>query len=296
MKVATPKGTLNLDGHSLTLEDVQVVADCQAEGAPETLVALSDLAVEQLKDSRDIVENYLQRREVVYGITTGFGKFKDVYIAPEQTEKLQRNFLFSHACGMGDPFETRTVRAITLLRANALAKGFSGIRTEVVQLLLELLNAGIHPVIPQQGSVGASGDLAPLSHLALVLIGEGQAEYKGKVMSGKQALDAAGLFPVTLQAKEGLALTNGTQVMSALGALTIVEAEKLAKMADIIGAMSVEAQLGSQKAFLPPIHTVRPHPGQMASARNLIRLLEHSELMESHKDCPTFEWLSLIHI
>jgi histidine ammonia-lyase len=286
MKVASPKGTLNLDGHSLTLEDVQVVADCQAGGAPETTVALSDLAVEQLKNSRDIVENYLQRREVVYGITTGFGKFKDVYIAPEQTEKLQRNFLFSHACGMGDPFETRTVRAITLLRANALAKGFSGIRTEVVQLLLELLNAGIHPVIPQQGSVGASGDLAPLSHLALVLIGEGRAEYKGKVMSGKQALDAAGLFPVTLQAKEGLALTNGTQVMSALGALTIVEAEKLAKMADIIGAMSVEAQLGSQKAFLPPIHAVRPHPGQLASARNLIRLLEHSELMESHKDCP----------
>ncbi len=271
---------LAIDGHNLLIEDVELIADNKAT------VSLSALALDQLHNSRLIVEDYLQRRAVVYGITTGFGKFKDVYIAPEQTEQLQRNFLFSHACGMGDLFDSRTVRAITLLRANALAKGFSGIRPEVVSLLIEFLNVGIHPIIPQQGSVGASGDLAPLSHLALVLIGEGSAEFKGQVLSGKEALAKAHLKPVVLKAKEGLALTNGTQIMSALGCLTVVEAERLAKMADIIGAMSLEAQLGSQKAFLPQVHQVRPHPGQKASAANLIRLLANSELMESHKDCP----------
>ncbi len=271
---------LTLDGHSLTIEDVETVADGKVE------VNLSQLAIEQLRNSRQIVEDFLQRRAIVYGITTGFGKFKDVYIAPEQTEQLQRNFLFSHACGMGDLFDSRTVRAITVLRANALAKGFSGIRTEVVDLLVALLNSDVHPLIPQQGSVGASGDLAPLSHLALTLIGEGSAEYKGKVLSSKDALAKAGLTPVVLKAKEGLALTNGTQVMSALGCLTVIEADRLAKMADIIGAMSLEAQLGSQKAFLPQVHDVRPHPGQKASAANLIKLLAESELMESHKDCP----------
>ena len=271
---------LAIDGHNLLLEDVELVADDKAT------VTLSATALDQIHASRLIVEDYLQRRAVVYGITTGFGKFKDVYIAPEQTEELQRTFLFSHACGMGDLFDSRTVRAITLLRANALAKGFSGIRHEVVSLLVEFLNSGVHPVIPQQGSVGASGDLAPLSHLALVLTGEGTAEYKGQILSGREALAKAHLKPVVLKAKEGLALTNGTQIMSALGCLTVVEAERLAKMADIIGAMSLEAQLGSQKAFLPQVHQVRPHPGQKASAANLIRLLAHSELMESHKDCP----------
>ncbi len=275
---ANPK--IDLDGYNLTIEDVETIANKQGK------VGLSAAALEQLQKSREIVEGYLQRGDVVYGITTGFGKFKDIYIAPEQTEQLQRNFLFSHACGMGDLFDSNTVRAITLLRANALAKGFSGIRPEVVNLLVELLNHEIHPIIPQQGSVGASGDLAPLSHLALVLIAEGSAEYQGKVLSGKEALAAAGLSPVVLKAKEGLALTNGTQVMSALGCLVVSEADRLAKMADIIGAMSLEAQLGSQKAFLAPVHDVRPHPGQKASASNLLKLLAESELMESHKDCP----------
>lgn len=272
--------TLKLDGHTLTIEDVENVA------LGKTAVGLSEQAMEQLKNSRKVVEEFLDRREVVYGITTGFGKFKDVYIAPEETEELQKNFLFSHSCGVGEPFPTDVVRSITLLRANALAKGFSGIRPEVVELLIGLLNANVHPRIPEQGSVGASGDLAPLSHLALVLTGEGEAEYKGEVLSGKEALKQAKLHPVTLKAKEGLALTNGTQVMSAVGCLTLLEAERLAKAADIIGAVTIEAQMGSKKPFLANIHDVRPHPGQKASAQNLMRMLESSEVMESHKDCP----------
>jgi len=271
---------LKLDGNSLTLAQVEEVAQGTLK------VGLSTAAQKQIDKSRAIVEHFLARRTVVYGITTGFGKFKDVYIAPEQTEQLQRNFLASHACGVGVPFDKEATRAITLLRANALAKGFSGIRKEVVELLLAFLNCGVHPVIPEQGSVGASGDLAPLSHLALVLIGAGKAEFEGKVISGKEALSRADLTAVTLKAKEGLALTNGTQVMSALGCLIVMEAERLAKVADIIGAMSLEAQLGSCKAFSPLVHAVRPHPGQLASARNLMRLLEDSELMESYKDCP----------
>jgi len=271
---------LKLDGNSLTLAQVEAVARGNAK------VGLSASAQKQIDKSRAIVDHFLERRTVVYGITTGFGKFKDVFIPPEQTEQLQRNFLVSHACGVGPAFPEDVTRAVTLLRANALAKGFSGIRKEVVELLLALLNNGIHPVIPEQGSVGASGDLAPLAHLALVLTGEGTAEYNGKVVTGKQALSLAGLKPVTLKAKEGLALTNGTQVMAALGTLVVLEAERLAKMADIIGAMSLEAQLGSCKAFSHLVHELRPHPGQLASARNLMRLLEDSELMESHKDCP----------
>ncbi|MBU6450759.1 MAG: histidine ammonia-lyase [Cyanobacteria bacterium REEB67] len=271
---------LALDGHSLTLAEVEAVARGRMS------VSLSPAAQAQIDHSRSIVDHFLEKRTVVYGITTGFGKFKDVFIPPEQTEQLQRNFLASHACGVGPAFDQATTRAITLLRANALAKGFSGIRREVVDLLTALLNSGVHPIIPEQGSVGASGDLAPLAHLALVLTGEGQAVYKGQTMSGRQALEKAGLQPVVLKAKEGLALTNGTQVMAALGCLTVMEAERLAKVADIIGAMSLEAQLGSCKAFSPLIHNVRPHPGQQKSARNLIRLLEESELMESHKDCP----------
>ena len=271
---------LALDGHSLTIEQVESVA------RGELNVSLSKTAEEQIDHSRAIVDHFLQKGTVVYGITTGFGKFKDVLIPLEQTEQLQRNFLASHACGVGVPFDVSTTRAITLLRANALAKGFSGIRRKVVDLLVAFLNSGVHPIIPEQGSVGASGDLAPLAHLALVLTGEGSAEYKGETISGQSALDLAGLKAVILKAKEGLALTNGTQVMGALGCLVVMEADRLAKIADIIGAMSLEAQLGSLKAFSPLIHAVRPHPGQLASARNLTRLLAASELMESHKDCP----------
>ena len=272
--------SLLIDGHSLELEDVESVAK------DERSVELSDLAKKQIAASRAVVEKLLAERKVVYGITTGFGKFKDVYIAPEDTMQLQRNFMFSHAVGVGPSFDEQTVRAIMLLRANALAKGFSGIRESVVQQLLTLLNLKVHPIVPEQGSVGASGDLAPLAHLSLVLMGEGEAIFEGTRMPGAEALKVVKLSPVVLQAKEGLALTNGTQVMSAVGALVVLEAERLAKMADIIGAMSLEAQLGSNRAFSELVHNTRPHPGQIKSAANLRLLLSKSAVMDSHVDCP----------
>lgn len=278
---ASEKGqsALFIDGHSIKLEDIENVAKSFQT------VELSELAKKQLSSSRAVVEKLLAERKVVYGITTGFGKFKDVYIAPEDSVQLQRNFMFSHAVGVGPAFDEPTVRAIMLLRANALAKGFSGIRVEVVQQLLNLLNRGVHPVVPEQGSVGASGDLAPLAHLSLVLIGEGEAFYDSQRLTGSEALRKADMKPVVLQAKEGLALTNGTQVMSAVGSLVVMEAVRLAKTADIIGAMSLEAQLGSCRAFSELVHQTRPHPGQMQSAANLRLLLHESEVIESHADC-----------
>lgn len=273
-------GATLIDGYNLTLEQLEAVAKNR------TSVKLSERAEKQLAKSRAVVEDMLAKRQVVYGITTGFGKFKDVYIAPEDSIVMQKNFLFSHATGVGRLLDREIVRATVALRANALAKGFSGIRTEVVELLVELLNKGIHPCIPEKGSVGASGDLAPLAHLALVLVGEGEAEVNGVVLPGLEALSSRGLQPVTLLAKEGLALTNGTQVMAAIGSLVVLEAERLAKVADIVGAMSLEAQLGSRKAFSELIHNTRPHPGQLASAANLRKLLKDSSLMESHANCP----------
>lgn len=271
--------SLAIDGNSLKVEDVYRVAHHPSK------VSLSKDAENNIQESRKSVENKLAQREVVYGITTGFGKFKDVFIKPEDSLKLQRNFLLSHACGIGPDFKDPYVKAITLLRANALAKGFSGIRLEVVELLLSLIEHDIHPQIPEQGSVGSSGDLAPLAHLALTLIGEGKARFKGKLITSKQALKKANLAPVILEAKEGLALTNGTQVMTAVGALTVYEAELLAKSADIISSMSLEAMLGTDAAFSEEIHRARPHPGQLASALNMRALLEDSELMQSHIDC-----------
>lgn len=275
-----PAPTLYIDGNNLQLEDVERVAHA------ESIVKLSEGAVTQLNASRKVVERLVESGEAIYGVTTGFGKFKDVHISGKDSEKLQRNLLLSHAAGTGPCFDAPAVRAIMLLRANALAKGYSGIRTEVVQLLLDCLNAGVHPCVPEQGSLGASGDLAPLAHLALVLIGEGEADYAGTRHPGVEALRAAGLAPVSLVAKEGLALTNGTQLMGALGSLIIVEAERLAKVADIIGAMSLEAQLGSVRAFNERIHEIRPHPGQLKSAANLRRLLADSSIMASHANCP----------
>lgn len=275
-----PAPTLYIDGNNLQLEDVERVARA------ESIVKLSDGAVSQLAASRKVVERLVESGDAIYGVTTGFGKFKDVHINSADSEKLQRNLLLSHAAGTGPTFDAGAVRAIMLLRANALAKGYSGIRTEVVQLLLDCLNKGVHPCVPEQGSLGASGDLAPLAHLALVLIGEGEAEYDGTRHAGAEALRAAGLAPVSLAAKEGLALTNGTQLMAALGSLIVVEAERMAKVADIIGAMSLEAQLGSVRAFNERIHEIRPHPGQIASASNLRRLLADSSIMASHANCP----------
>ncbi|HEY9793182.1 MAG TPA: histidine ammonia-lyase [Candidatus Obscuribacterales bacterium] len=275
-----PGPTILIDGNSLKLEDVERVA------RDRNPVGLSKTAIHQIKQSRKVVDSVVESGAAIYGVTTGFGKFKDIFIKPEDSRILQRNLLLSHAAGVGDCFDTSIVRAALLLRANALAKGYSGIRSEVVELLLECLNKGVHPRVPQQGSLGASGDLAPLAHLALVLIGAGEAEYQGRLMPGQEAMHAAGLEPIDLQAKEGLALLNGTQIMSAMGTLIILEAERLARLADVIGAMSLEAQLGSAKAFKENIQNVRPHPGQIDSARNLRELLKDSAIVASHADCP----------
>ncbi|MCK9905264.1 histidine ammonia-lyase, partial [Microbacteriaceae bacterium K1510] len=214
---------------------------------------------------------------VVYGITTGFGKFADVMISAEDVSHLQENLIMSHACGMGEPYPAEVVRAMMALRINALSKGFSGIRLETLQLLIDMCNLGVHPIIPQQGSLGASGDLAPLSHMVLVMLGKGEAEYQGSRMKGADALRAAGLQPVRLEAKEGLALINGTQAMTALLCLALFDARSLMENAEVIAAMTIEALRGIPKAFDPQLHLVRPHPGQQESARKLLLHLQGSE-------------------
>ncbi len=266
-----------IDGSSLTVEDVAAVARSGAE------VRLSKSSLEKMERSRQQVLALVEQKKVVYGVTTGFGKFSNVVISQDQTEQLQKNLVMSHATGVGDPLPEEVVRAIMLLRANALAKGHSGIRPEVVEILLSMLNHGVHPVIPEKGSVGSSGDLAPLSHLALVMLGMGEAFYRGTRMEGQKAMDKAGIPTVQLQAKEGLALINGTQVMTAIGALAVFDAWRLAKTADIVASLSIEALEGIADAFDPKIQQVRPHPGQMASAAALRELLAGSEILGTAK-------------
>ncbi len=269
---------VEIDGDGLTLEDVERVARDAA-----TEVALAPGVEERIVRSRAVVEDAIRHGAVVYGVTTGFGRLAETVIPLDRIEELQINLIRSHACGTGPALPRDEVRAITLLRANVLAKGFSGIRPVVVERLLDLLNRGVHPVIPEQGSVGASGDLAPLSHLALVLVGEGEAEVGGEVVAGGEALRRAGLEPLRLQAKEGLALNNGTQVMTGIGALALLGAERAAETADVAGAMSLEALRGTPDAFHPAIMRARPHPGQAASAGRLRALLADSEIRESHR-------------
>jgi histidine ammonia-lyase len=267
-----------LNGESLTFEQVLAVA----HGKPnEPRVELSNEAKEKIDRSAAAVQKLLERGEIAYGITTGFGAFKDKIISREETEQLQRNVLLSHAVGVGKPFDIPTTRAVMLIRANTLARGFSGIRCETLELLLEFLNRGIHPVIPEKGSLGASGDLAPLAHMACVLIGEGEAEHQGEILGGKDALAAADLKPVTLAAKEGLALTNGTTIMTAVGLLETHKAKKLAETADISGCMSLEALNGTTLAFDERIHALRPHPRQMRCAANLREILKGSEFVRN---------------
>ncbi|MCS7182184.1 MAG: histidine ammonia-lyase [Thermoanaerobaculum sp.] len=268
-----------IDGASLTLEQVEEVARKGAQ------VALAPEARERMARRRQGIEERLAAGEVIYGVNTGFGRMADVVIPPQRLRELQLNLLRSHACGVGPPFASEVVRAMLLLRANVLATGFAGVRPEVVERLLELLNAGVHPVVPSQGSVGASGDLAPLAHLALVLVGEGYAQVGDAVLPGREALARAGLTPLTLAPKEGLALINGTQAMTAVGALALLDGERLCQAADVVAAMSVDALEGTDVAFLEEIHRARPHPGQMASARNLFGLLQGSEIRESHRRC-----------
>ncbi|HRH41298.1 MAG TPA: histidine ammonia-lyase [Pyrinomonadaceae bacterium] len=263
-----------LDGESLTFEQVIAVAF----GKPNSpRVVLSETAKEKVNRSARAVEILLERGEIAYGITTGFGAFKDKIISRQEVEQLQRNIVVSHAVGVGNPFDIPTTRAIMLIRANTLARGYSGIRLQTLELVLELLNRGIHPIIPEKGSLGASGDLAPLAHFACVLIGEGEAEFDGEILSGKDALAKADLQPITLAAKEGLALTNGTTIMTAVGLLETWKATYLAEVADISGCLSLEALHGTTLAFDERIHALRPHPRQIECAKHLRNLLTDSK-------------------
>ncbi|HSH35976.1 HAL/PAL/TAL family ammonia-lyase, partial [Schnuerera sp.] len=264
--------TISIDGNNLNLEEfINVVRKGKK-------VRLTDEAMERVKKARDVVDEFVDDGKVVYGITTGFGKFSDVSITGEETKTLQKNLIISHACGVGKPLDEEIVRGIMLLRANALAKGYSGIRLSTLNTLIEMLNKGIHPWIPEKGSLGASGDLAPLSHMVLVMLGEGEAYYKGELLSGKEAMDRAGIPTVELTSKEGLALINGTQVMTSIGALAVYDGINLSKTADIIAGLTIEALNGVVDAYDSRVHKIRPHDGQINTAQNLLNLLDASEM------------------
>ena len=245
-------------------------------------VHISPVARPRILASRKAIEQIVERDAVVYGVNTGFGKLSDVRIPHGELRQLQLNLVRSHACGIGHPLSEPEVRAMMVLRANVLALGFSGIRFEVIELLCEMLNRRVYPVVPEKGSVGASGDLAPLAHLALNLIGEGEAFLEGKRMASAEVLRRAQLKPVQLEAKEGLALLNGTQAMHAVGGLALLRARRLARLADVAGAMSLEALKGTPAAFDLRLQDARPHPGQKAVAKHLLSLMKGSEIRESH--------------
>src|ERR671936_1411036 len=271
---------IRLTGAELRIADVWAVA---VEAAP---AELSDEARTKMRAARELVERAAHgTREHTYGVNTGFGRFVSKSIPEELTEELQLRLLRSHGCGVGEPYPPEIVRAAMLLRANALAKGNSGARIATVELLLECLERGVIPRVPSRGSVGASGDLAPLAHLGLPLVGEGEAWYEGELLSGADALAAAGLEPTRLAAKEGLSLINGTQFMAAFGALGLVRARRLAQAADLACALSLEALQGSRTSFIPQIHELRPLRGQADSAANVMRLLEGSAIIEAHRWC-----------
>jgi histidine ammonia-lyase len=268
-----------LIGEPMTLADVVRVA---RDGAD---VAISPAARTQMEASRRYIERLVDEGRTVYGVTTGFGKLATERIAPSDVKALQRNLIVSHAMGVGEPLPTDVVRAMLLLRAQSLALGHSGIRVEVVQLLLEMLDRGVHPIIPSQGSVGASGDLAPLAHMALPLIGEGHVQWRDQVLTATEAFRMVGLAPIELEAKEGLALINGTQAMTAIGVLAIHDAMQLATVADIAAAMSLEALKGTRTPFNPRVTRLRPHPGAIAAAANVYAISADSPIHASHADC-----------
>jgi histidine ammonia-lyase len=270
---------VRLTGEDLTSADVWRVA---VEGAG---AELDDSARTKMSAARAVVERAMEEEEPTYGVTTGFGRFVSKRIPGELAEELQLRLLRSHACGVGEPYPDDVVRAAMLMRANALAKGYSGARVEVAELLLECLGRGLLPEVPSRGSVGASGDLAPLAHLALPLVGEGRASIDGELMTGAEAMARAGLEPVRLQAKEGLSLVNGTQFMGAFAALGLVRARRLVKAADAACALSVDALQGSRTSFVPQIHELRPLRGQVASAANVLALLEGSAIIDAHRWC-----------
>ncbi len=268
---------IELGDRGLSLDDVWAVA---VNG--ETDVRLGEAARQRMAASRAVIEELVASDQIVYGVTTGFGDLASRRIAHEDTQVLQRNLLVSHAVGVGDPHSTEVVRAMLLLRANALAQGFSGCRPIVAERLLDFLRLSIHPVVPSQGSVGASGDLAPLAHLALPLIGRGRAEVAGEVVDGGEALRRHGLEPLTLEAKEGLALLNGTQQMTAIGVLALLRAELLIRTASVVASMSVESLTGTDVAFAAAYHAARPHPGQQRVAAQMRAMLRDSGLMRAH--------------
>jgi histidine ammonia-lyase len=267
-----------IDGERLTIEQVWA----GAEGEP---VSIAPQALENMRRSRAQVERLAAGDEPVYGVNTGVGLLADVRIEPNALDQLQRNVVRSHAAGVGEPLARAQVRAMMLIRANVLAKGFSGIRPLVAERLCDLLNRGVTPVVPSLGSVGASGDLAPLAHMALVLIGEGEAEVGGALLPGAEALRRAGLEPLELEAKEGISLINGTQAMLGVGALALAGAETLVRTADVVCAMTLDALRGTPRAFDPRIHAARPHRGQGESAAHLAGLLEGSQIRASHLEC-----------
>lgn len=271
--------TILIDGRSLTLDHVEAVALGGAR------VGLSGEALERVAAARKVVDDILTSGQVVYGVNTGFGKLAEIRIAPDQLNRLQLNLLRSHACGVGEPFPEEVVRAMLLLRANVLATGHAGCRPVVVDRLLELVNARVHPIVPCRGSVGASGDLAPLAHLALPLVGEGEAVLSGDRVAGGEALRRAGIDTLSLEAKEGLALINGTQASTAVAALALARVGQLLDAADVVCSLTLDALAGTDAAFDPAVHRARPHAGQDASAANMARLLVGSAIRESHRDC-----------
>jgi len=265
---------LIISGENLTIDDVVAVSEGREVG-------IHPDAVPKMKRSREAVEQLVADGRIAYGITTGFGRFKDKVISPDQVAQLQMNLVRSHAAGTGEELDEATVRAMLVIRANTLAMGYSGIRPSVVQLLVDMVNMGVHPCIPGRGSLGASGDLAPLAHMTLVLIGEGEALCHGRRLSGAEALQQAGLMPVTLSAKEGLALTNGTTLMAGLGTLLVRRATNLARTADIAAAITLEALYGTDRAYDARVHAVRPHPRQIACAAFLRALLDKSRFLRT---------------
>ena len=275
---------LQINGNDLSLDDLREVVYDQRP------VELADGARKKVIAAREVVEKLLRENRVAYAINTGVGKLSDVHIEPAQNRQLQVNLIRSHSAGVGEPLSQEETRAMMLLRANSLAKGFSGVRTEVIDLICAMLNKGVHPVVPSQGSVGASGDLAPLAHLALTMIGEGQVWQENAVgqngrTSSAEALQRAGIKPLVPEAKEAISLINGTQAMLAVGTLSLLAAETLVATADVLGAMSLDALHGTDVAFDARIHDARPHAGQTQVAANLRQLLAGSEIRESHKDC-----------
>ncbi|MCA1634087.1 MAG: histidine ammonia-lyase [Acidobacteria bacterium] len=269
---------IELNGQRLTLEEVESVA------RGDERVALAGEARARVEASRRVVERIVEEGRVVYGVNTGFGKLSDVVVPREQLRALQLNLVRSHSCGVGSPLSAEEARAMMLLRANVLALGYSGARATVVETLLAMLERNVVPVVPEKGSVGASGDLAPLAHLALAAVGEGEAFFEGARVEGGEAMRRAGIEPLRLEAKEGLALLNGTQALTAVGALALARACRVARAADVAGAMTLEALKGTPAAFDERIHAARPHAGQQEAAAHLRELLRDSEIRESHRE------------